>query len=194
MKTRAGGGETERGGKRERVVMVGGNGWEPRFCVSVCAQPLPRKTRSERRWDLISAWRHGRKLVPRGGRGVRGMGGWGLHFMSSQRNRERDSETEQSSSSLTAQPATMADVQSPSVWVPYMNLSSITSALLLPVTLSQWSWLGTSPWCGSVCHSEVSSVQSCICIWIATQLLWSRRDTTLNMCRELALATQRSEA
>lgn len=99
MKTRAGGGETERGGEKREVVMVGGNGWEPRFCVSVCAQPLPRKTRSERRWDLISAWRHGRKLVPLGGE-VGGLEGWrgGLHFMSSQRKRGRDSETEQSSS------------------------------------------------------------------------------------------------
>ena len=44
-----------------------------------------------------------------------GGGVGGLHFMSSQRKRERDSETEQSSSSLSAQPATMADVQSPFV-------------------------------------------------------------------------------
>lgn len=32
-------------------------------------RPAPRKTRPERRWDLISAWRHGRKLVPLGGGG-----------------------------------------------------------------------------------------------------------------------------
>lgn len=61
--------------------MVGGNACEPRFCVSVCVRPLPRKTRPERCWDLISAWRHGRKLVP--------LGGGGLHFMSSQR-KERE--------------------------------------------------------------------------------------------------------
>lgn len=40
---------------------MGGNDRESRFCV--CAQLLPRKTRPQRRWDLISAWRHGRKLV-----------------------------------------------------------------------------------------------------------------------------------
>lgn len=48
----------------------GGNGREPRFCV--CAPLLPRKTRPQRRWDLISAWRHGRKRVLLG----KGRRGW----------------------------------------------------------------------------------------------------------------------
>lgn len=38
------------------------------------------------------------------------------------------------------------------------------------------------------------SSEPCICIWIATPLLESRRDTAQHMCRELALVTQRSEA
>lgn len=52
--------ERKRGEKGEPA--MGGNGREPRFCV--CAQLLPRKTRPQRRWDLISAWRHCRKLAP----------------------------------------------------------------------------------------------------------------------------------
>lgn len=47
-------------GKGSEPVM-GGNGRESRFCV--CAPLLPRKTRPQRRWDLISARRHSRKLV-----------------------------------------------------------------------------------------------------------------------------------
>ena len=52
--------------KEKEGTAVGGNGWEPRFCV----RPLPKKTRPERRWDLISTWRHGRKLVSLAGGGV----------------------------------------------------------------------------------------------------------------------------
>lgn len=85
---------------------MGGNGREPRRCVSVCARLLPRKTRPERLRDLISAWRHGRKLVPlgweRGGRAV-----WArLNVLPQQR--ERDVEQEQSSSLLATQPAATA--------------------------------------------------------------------------------------
>lgn len=107
MKTRA---EVERRseGKIREAVMVGGNGREPQFCVSVCVRPLPRKTRPERCWDLISAWRHGRKLVPRRRRG-------GLHLHVLPEKWERDLQTEQESSSLSTSPAMTADAQSPFV-------------------------------------------------------------------------------
>lgn len=59
--------------------------------------------------------------------------------------RERDVEQEQSSSSHTTQPAVMADVQSLFAWVAYFNPYSASSALFLPVTLSQPSQLDTSP-------------------------------------------------
>lgn len=82
------------GGGVERELAMGGNGREPEFCVSVCAQLLPRKTGPERRWDLISAWRHGRKLVPLQGKGGGGSGGgWAtLHVFPVKR--ERDVERE----------------------------------------------------------------------------------------------------
>lgn len=104
---------------------------------------LPRKTRPERRWDLISAWRHGRKLVPLGGKGW--SGGVGATLNVFPEKRERDVEQEQSSSSHSTQPAVMADVQSLFAWVAYFNPYSASSALFLPVTLSQPSQLDTSP-------------------------------------------------
>lgn len=93
--------------ERRSEGMVGGNGREPQFCLSVCVRPLPRKTRPERRWDLISAWRHGRKLVP-----LWGVWGGGAALYVLPEKGERDLQTEQSSSSLTTQPAMMADALS----------------------------------------------------------------------------------
>lgn len=80
------GGKIKKWGGKIRELEMGGNGGEPQFCESVCVRPLPRKTRPERRWDPISAWRHGRKLVPLGG-GVRW--GGGVLLMFSQR-KEKD--------------------------------------------------------------------------------------------------------
>lgn len=70
--------------------MVGGNGWEPRFCVSVCLQLLPRKTRPERRWDLISGMEAWQETGSSGGVGVKGgvCVCVGLNIMSSQRRQK----------------------------------------------------------------------------------------------------------
>lgn len=57
---------------------MGGNGRESRFCV--CAPLRPRKTRPQRRWDLISVQRQETSSSGEGGGGA-----GALHSMSSQR-------------------------------------------------------------------------------------------------------------
>lgn len=134
------------GGGRKRELAMGGNGWEPEFCVSVCARLLPRKTRPERRWDLISAWRHGRKLVPLEGEAgvvvvVLSGGGWATLNVFPEK-RERDVERENN-----------RPLHSPAgyggccffVWVALFNPYGAPLPPLLPVTLSQPSTSGVSP-------------------------------------------------
>lgn len=147
--------------REKEVVMVGGNGREPQFCVSVWPLwPLPRKTRLERRWDLISAWRHGRKLVPLGVEdGCVCMGVrlyvcvCGVQFMSSQRK--------ETPVLFTHHPSSLTSSHCLCRWCILTHVEP-----LLPATLSQWTQLGTNPWCRSVqiwcrslCHTEVNSVQ-----------------------------------
>lgn len=119
---------------------MGGNGWESRLCV--CAPPLPRKTRPQRCWDLISARRHGRKRVLLG----KGWRGWCAPLNVLPEKRE---EPEQWSSSPPARPP-----------LPRLSLVGTAAALLLPATLSQRLEPTANLRRRSLHLAEVRSVQS----------------------------------
>lgn len=121
---------------------MGGNGWESRLCV--CAPLLPRKTRPQRCWDLISAWRHGRKRVLLG----KGWRGWCAPLNVLPEKRE---EPEQWSSSPPVQPR-------PTLLC--LSLVGTVAALLLPVTLSQRLEPTANRRRWSLHLAEVRSVQS----------------------------------
>lgn len=132
--------------------MVGGNGREPQFCVSVCVRPVPRKTRPERRWDLISAWRHGRKLVPLGG-GRRG--GGVLHVLPKKRKKKRERFRDRTAVLFTRTVTNCVGV------VCFKPVRHVTSAAPASNTFTVITESGTSR-CRSSCHREVSSVQSLV--------------------------------
>lgn len=109
--------------------------WEPQLWVSVCVRPLPKKTRPERRWDLISA-QQGRKLVS--------LGGWGGGLLLVQEEkREWDSERKPLPSSPIKLRCLMLD---PCLFggCAFLPMWCVTSST--PPTLSQWfqCWNGVS--------------------------------------------------
>lgn len=148
---------------------MGGNGREPRRCASVCARLSPRKTRPERLRDLISARRHGRKLVPLGWGGGGGCRAVWARLNVLPRQRERDAEQEQSSSLLFAtQPATAATLAGVGGW---RVLTCAARHRICSRPRVRDADLPSSRLAG------VGSVQSAvICIWIVAALPESRRD------------------
>ncbi|KAI4827817.1 hypothetical protein KUCAC02_031186 [Chaenocephalus aceratus] len=133
------------GGKRE-VVMVE---MVSALCECLCAA-LAKKNKARRRSDLISARRHSRKLVP---------SGWGvgalLHFMSSQRKKERENRKRQRTAVLSLDSHSVYDGRCPVTICFGRSRHRRTAPVSDAFTLSTES--GTSR---SLCRREVRPVQS----------------------------------